>query len=130
MPDPREIQMPPEQLTDPPRPNPVKCASCVYFRAFSAAELKDSLGIVKGDGWCYALPPQLVLRASRADPKTGIVEPMHPPTFAGDLCRHWRGEFAGDATIAGAEALENMADDLAALVRFVREAVNVGRKGS
>lgn len=124
----REPLVIPEGAAPPPGgSDPVKCETCVYFRAIAGADKVVSAdGRVEGDGWCYANPPNVSVRRW---PVGGfVIEPIRPPTRAGDLCRHWRAEFAGDAGMPIAEALEGMAEDVAALVQYMREAVNVGRR--
>ncbi|MGH7886258.1 MAG: hypothetical protein ACREPG_00205 [Candidatus Binatia bacterium] len=129
MPDPREIVTPPEIKSEPVL-DPVKCETCVYFRAFTAADRADLRMRLHGDGWCYAQPPQF---GASADKLGGaVVQPIRPPTNAGDLCQHWRwrAEFAGDVSMGVAEALESIADGTAILAQYLRESVNVGRKGA
>lgn len=127
-PDHPSIVVPPEHEGAPPAVDQVKCETCIYFRAFNAQETREVRGLVTGDGWCYAQPPQISVRASRADPTAAVIEPMRPPTRAGDVCRFWRAEFAGDATYASADALEVIAVEFERLTMFLRELVSAGGK--
>lgn len=125
-----ELIIPQEAQPEPPREDPVKCETCVYFRAFTEPERDQTstVGRLVGDGWCQADPPNI---SARQLPVVSgyVIEPVQRPTHRGWRCRHWRAEFAGDAGMPVAEALEAMAEDLAALVQYARESINVGRQG-
>lgn len=102
------------------------CISCVYFRAFTDAEQKDSKGVVNADGWCFASPPQIGIRQGKLG--GGVVEPVRPPTRKGDVCRYWNAEFAGDSGYAAASALEDAASRLWTIAELMRELVQTGTK--
>jgi hypothetical protein len=102
------------------------CLTCVYFRAFTEEERRDARSVVKGDGWCYADPPKLGVLQDRLG--TARVEPVRPPTFARDVCRHWNPELAGDAVYACADALDKSAERLDRIAELMRELVQTGVK--
>lgn len=125
--------VPEDQPAVTPPDDPVKCETCLYFRAFSPEERTDARGVILADGWCRADPPTPSIRQVAAPISAkgagAVIEPMHRPVKAGDLCRLWRQDFAGDVSLAVADALESIDANIGKLVRYVAEAVSVGRKG-
>jgi len=124
----------PEDQPAPPPDDPVKCETCLYFRAFTPEERNDARGRILADGWCRADPPTPSVRQVAAPVSAGanatvVIEPMHRPVKAGDLCRLWRQDFAGDTSLAAADALESISATLEKMAHYLAEAVQLGRKG-
>jgi len=102
------------------------CLTCVYFRAFNDQEKLEARGLVVGDGWCFANPPNIGVRAGKLG--GGVIEPVRPPTRKNDVCRHWNPELAGDAVYACADALDKAAERLDRIAELMRELVQTGTK--